>query len=165
MEIRMIQKTDARQFMMLNEKLDRETNFMMLEPEERNMQVEFYQQQVESIRASGNSMIFIADNGNELAGYMGLFGGRYKRIRHSAHIVIGLLKKYRGMGLGTAIFETAEEWATDIGLTRLELTVVSDNKPALGLYKKRGFEIEGLKKNSLVINGEYFDEYYMAKML
>jgi len=28
-----------------------------------------------------------------------------------------------------------------------------------------GFEKEGIKKDSLLVNGEYVDEYYMAKLL
>jgi RimJ/RimL family protein N-acetyltransferase len=39
------------------------------------------------------------------------------------------------------------------------------NEAALALYKKMGFEIEGRKKHSLLINGTYVDEYCMAKLL
>jgi RimJ/RimL family protein N-acetyltransferase len=28
-----------------------------------------------------------------------------------------------------------------------------------------GFEVEGVKKHSLFVNGEYVDEYYMAKYI
>ena len=39
------------------------------------------------------------------------------------------------------------------------------NERAIRLYKKMGFEIEGTKKHSLFVNGQYVDEYYMAKIL
>jgi Acetyltransferases, including N-acetylases of ribosomal proteins len=48
-------------------------------------------------------------------------------------------------------------------LTRLELTVMVHNERAIALYKKMGFEIEGTKKRSMRIDGQYVDEYYMAK--
>ncbi|MFJ7744700.1 hypothetical protein [Peribacillus sp. NPDC097295] len=35
----------------------------------------------------------------------------------------------------------------------------------VALYKKVGFEIEGTKRNSLVIHGKSYNEYYMAKIL
>jgi RimJ/RimL family protein N-acetyltransferase len=37
------------------------------------------------------------------------------------------------------------------------------NEAAVSLYKKMGFEIEGIKKKSLNIEGKYLDEYYMGK--
>jgi len=165
LEVRMIQESDAGPFLTLNSKLDNETKFMMLEPDERNVDAEFEKQQIETLLASGNSTIFVVEDRNELVGYIALFGGRYRRIRHCAHIVIGILAEYRGKKLGTILFQIAEKWAADVELTRLELTVISDNKAALALYKKMGFEIEGLKKNSLFIDGKYVDEYYMGKAI
>ena len=164
-EIRMIQESDAVLFMNLNMKLDRETRFMMLEPDERSSDPDYYAKQIRDLLSSKNSMIFVVDTGSELVGYIGLFGGRFKKILHSAHIVIGIVSEYRGKGLGKALFEISEQWAKDVGVSRLELTVVTANEPAVALYKKRGFETEGVKKNSLFIDGEFVDEYYMGKIL
>ncbi|WP_353611594.1 GNAT family N-acetyltransferase [Bacillus sp. FJAT-25509] len=58
-----------------------------------------------------------------------------------------------------------EEWAIKHSISRLELTVVKQNEAGVGLYKKMGYEIEGTKRNSLIINSNSFDEYYMAKLL
>jgi len=56
-------------------------------------------------------------------------------------------------------------WAGMRGLTRLELTVISHNKRAVGLCPKMGFEIEGLRRRSLFIQGKYIDEFYMSRLL
>jgi RimJ/RimL family protein N-acetyltransferase len=58
-----------------------------------------------------------------------------------------------------------EQWAEGIGIRRLELTVMTHNERAVGLYKKIGFEVEGLRKDSLYVDGRYVDEYSMAKLL
>lgn len=42
---------------------------------------------------------------------------------------------------------------------------MSHNKAGVALYKKQGFEIEGTKRHSLLVNGQFVDEYYMAKLL
>jgi RimJ/RimL family protein N-acetyltransferase len=42
---------------------------------------------------------------------------------------------------------------------------MTHNIAGIALYKKMGFEIEGTKRDSLLINGEYVDEYYMSKLL
>lgn len=39
------------------------------------------------------------------------------------------------------------------------------NESAIRLYEKMGFKKEGLKENSLIVNGKYVDEYYMGKIL
>ncbi len=68
-------------------------------------------------------------------------------------------------GIGTALFKEIEKWARLHDVWRLELTVMAHNTRAKALYKKVGFEQEGLKKASLIINGKCVDEYCMAKLL
>jgi putative acetyltransferase len=51
---------------------------------------------------------------------------------------------WQGKGVGAAIMraviDLADKW---LNLTRIELTVFTDNEPAIALYRKFGFEIEG----------------------
>jgi RimJ/RimL family protein N-acetyltransferase len=87
-----------------------------------------------------------------------------KRIKHSAYLVIGILSQYTGQGIGTKLFQALDEWARTHHILRLELTVVVQNEAGVALYKKMGFEVEGIKRNSLMINNSLFDQYYMAKL-
>lgn len=48
---------------------------------------------------------------------------------------------------------------------KLNDVVIAHNEVALSLYKKMGFEIEGVKRDSLYVDGEFVDEYYMSKLL
>src|SRR4030066_85253 len=59
-------------------------------------------------------------------------------------------------------FEKMEQWAKRKDIHRLELNVVTHNEAAVALYRKVGFEIEGKKKHSLLINNTYADEYWMV---
>jgi len=36
---------------------------------------------------------------------------------------------------------------------------------ATSLYESMGFEFEGLKRNSMRVNGNYIDEHCMAKLI
>ncbi|MFD0770009.1 hypothetical protein ACFQZ1_14560 [Bacillus sp. CGMCC 1.60114] len=45
------------------------------------------------------------------------------------------------------------------------MTVMVHNEAGIALYKKSGFEIEGIKRHSLMIRGEFVNEYYMAKLI
>lgn len=138
---------------------------MMLEPGERTTTVEEQCQRIQSVLASETQMVFVIEDEARLVGYLGVYGGSYKRNRHSAYIVTGILQEYAGRGLGRQLFEALEEWAMQHKLHRLELTVMCHNERAVHLYQKMGFEIEGVKRDSLQVEGRYVDEYYMAKIL
>ena len=165
MFIRTIRPDDAEQFLRLRMQLDEETQFMMLEPGERNISLEEQLYQIEQVLSKENQVIFVAEQDDQLIGYLGAIGGDFKRNKHSAEIVIGILQAYTGQGLGSQLFIAMEAWARQKQLHRLELTVMTHNRAGVALYRKRGFEIEGTKRHALVVNGKYVDEFYMAKLL
>ncbi len=165
MIIRTILISDAEQFLNLCKKLDTETQFMMLEPGERTTTVEEQQAQIARLLMLENQTIFVAEYNGQLVGYLAALGGEFQRNRHSVYIIIGILQAFTGQGIGTQLFRTLEEWAQLQRIHRLELTVMVHNEAGLALYKKQGFEIEGTKRDSLLVNGKYVDEYYMAKLL
>lgn len=82
--------------------------------------------------------------------------------RHVGVLGLGVLPAYRGRGIGKKLMQAAIDSAFAKGLTRIELTVREKNANALALYKKLGFETEGLKKNSSFVNGAYENDYIMA---
>jgi len=138
---------------------------MMLEPGERTTSVEEQSQRIKHVLSTDNQIIFVAEDENRLVGFLGAYGGGFQRNHHCAYIVTGILQQYVGQGLGAQFFKALDEWATAHNIHRLELTVMCNNERAIHLYKKMGFVIEGSKKDSLLVNDNYVDEYYMAKML
>lgn len=80
-------------------------------------------------------------------------------------IVIGIREAYTGQGIGTRLFTALDAWARQAGVRRLHLTVETDNARALALYHKMGFEVEGQVRNALQIQGRWFDDYVMAKIV
>jgi RimJ/RimL family protein N-acetyltransferase len=165
MIIRTIRESDTEQFLNLCKKLDIETQFMMLEPGERTTTVEEQQAQIKRLLSKENRAIFVAEHDGQLVGYLAALGGEFKRNKHSVQIVIGILQDFTGQGIGTQLFLALEDWAHRQHIHRLELTVMTHNKAGIALYKKQGFEIEGMKRHSMLVNGHYVDEFYMAKLL
>ncbi|MCG8353477.1 MAG: GNAT family N-acetyltransferase [Chloroflexales bacterium] len=163
--IRTIQESDAEAFLDLCLRLDVETAFMMLEPGERMRDVAAQRTRIADILASNNQTLLLAEHARALVGYLSARGGTCRRNRHSVHLVIGILQAFTGQGLGARLFAVLEDWAHERGLHRLELTVMVHNTAAIGLYHKLGFVIEGTRKDSLLVNGAYVDEYAMAKLL
>jgi RimJ/RimL family protein N-acetyltransferase len=165
MNIRTISESDSEKFLRLCLALDRETQFMMLEPGERTTTIEEQRQKIKSVLAQDNQTILVVAQDDRLVGFLGAYGGSFQRNRHAAYIIIGILQAYAGQGIGKELFRALEAWADSHGLHRLELTVMCHNERGVRLYQKMGYKIEGIKQDSLWVNGRYVDEYYMAKLL
>ena len=164
--IREVCEEDAERFLALCHQLDWETQFMLLEPGERSITLEEQRERIKSILARDNQTILVAqDQQGQLTGYLSAIGGDYNRNRYTAYLVIGILQGFAGQGIGTKLFTQVEKWARTHDVHRLELTVMVHNERAVKLYQKMGFEIEGLKKHTLLVNDQFVDEYEMAKLL
>lgn len=165
MLIRPIRASDSQSFLDLLHALDSETSFMMLEPGERNTTATEQEGRIRNLLSQPNQMILVAEGEGELAGYVLAEGGEFRRNRRTAYIVAGVRQSHAGRGLGSRLFAEIEAWAVQTGIHRLELTVMTHNQRAVALYQRMGFQIEGVKKDSLLVGGAYVDEYYMAKIL
>ncbi len=164
MLIREIKIEDAENFINIIKEVEAKSNFMLMEAGERKTTPEQQRKHLERHRQQDNSTIFVAELEGNLIGYLIANGGSVNRTKHSAYIVVGILEQNRGQGIGTAFFQRVAEWAKSHHISRLELTVVTKNEAGVALYKKSGFEIEGTKRNSLMIDGTFYDEYYMSKL-
>lgn len=164
MIIRPIVESDAERFLELMKKIDG-SGFMLYEPGERETTVEQQRDLIERIVSQKKSIFFAAEVDNKLVGVIQALGGTFKRNQHSAYLVLGVLEEYQGHGIATKLFNQVFEWAKEVEITRLELTVIKDNVKAFNLYRKVGFILEGEKVHSLIINGKPVNEYYLYKLL
>ena len=81
------------------------------------------------------------------------------------HIGITVRSEFQGKGVGSALMESlvglADNW---LNVSRLELTVFTDNERAIALYRKHGFEVEGTHKAYALRAGKWADVYSMARI-
>ncbi|HKX10117.1 MAG TPA: GNAT family N-acetyltransferase [Stellaceae bacterium] len=120
---------------------------------------------VHATAASGNNGVFVAALGDRLVGLATATGGVHPAKRATVEIGIGILEAYRARGIGRALMAGVEDWARIAGIHRLQLPVVCTNEPAIGLYRKSGFTIEGTLRQSARVNGRDVDQYMMSKLL
>lgn len=89
-----------------------------------------------------NSSYIIGKINNEIIGFAGL-----KKIFDQADIMNIVIKKtYRNQGIGTLLLENLILLAKDLNIFTLFLEVNEQNKPAIHLYEKLGFEKLGVRK-------------------
>lgn len=163
-EIREAVSTDAEQLAKVMRNAE-ESGYMLFDPGEREIILEPFAKFIETTNKQEKSRVFIASEKERILGYLIVQSEKPRRISHRAYIVIGIHSDSRGKGIGKALFLHLIAWAKKVNLHRLDLTVIAENESAVALYKKMGFEIEGVKRDSLLINDKYMDEYYMSKLI
>jgi putative acetyltransferase len=102
----------------------------------------------------------------EVIGILSLltFPSRPRR-NHAGHIGMAIRDDWQGKGAGTALMQAAVDLADGwMNLRRLELEVDTDNEPAIKLYRKFGFEIEGTLRQFAFREGKYVDVYAMGRL-
>lgn len=106
---------------------------------------------------------FVVVSGEEVVGWCDVIPMTDRPVySHTGVLGVGLLPPFRGRGIGSELMRQTIAGALAGGLTRIELTVRAGNENAMNLYKKLGFEVEGLKKNAVRIDGVYENLYLMA---
>lgn len=163
LRIRDAELSDAAMVLWMLNDLDEETRFMMLEPGERELDVARFAGWLADLRLR-RDLYLVAAEADRVVGFAQVERGLYRRNRHSAVVVMGLLPAFRGRGIGTKLLAAIDEWADRNEVTRLELTVMAHNLRAISLYTRRGYAAEGVRRHSLIVDGEPVDELVMAKV-
>jgi putative acetyltransferase len=87
------------------------------------------------------------------------------RRSHVGEIGICVHDDFHGRRIGSAmmaaLIEVADDW---LNLKRLELKVHIDNEPAIRLYRRFGFEVEGTLRADCYRGGAYVDSHTMARI-
>lgn len=163
--IREAELEDARAFINLQETIYSETDFMLYGKSDTQMTVQSIRKIMTSWKNSTNSILLLAIMNGQLAGYVQFTGGPAPRALHRASVVIGVKQDFAKKGIASSLMIQGERWAKEVGISKLELTVIKENMNAQKLYQKLGFENEGLRKNALIINGHFVDEFHMGKLI
>ena len=107
----------------------------------------------------------VACAGDEVVGNLTLWTFPAPRRRHACSLGMAVRDDWQGKGVGTALMQAAvdlaEKW---LAITRIELEVYVDNEPAIRLYKKFGFQVEGTKIAVAFRDGQYVDTMVMARV-
>ena len=165
MLIREAKVEDAPAFVALFDRVNSETTFMLFEHGESPTSVEQQSRIFEHWAKTDSGVMFVCEEDKELIGFVAGRRGVSRRQAHLSYIAMGVLQAWVGRGIGRSFLAALEGWAQSKGLHRLELMVNCNNGRAIRLYEKFGFESEEVKRHALKIDGQYIDEFYMAKLI
>lgn len=113
---------------------------------------------------SEDRCFFGAFQGKQLLGIIRLSRYEATNEKHRAYLAgLYVLPNFRRRGCGRALVGKALHRATmTSGIRRVNLTVVTQQKNAIRLYRSFGFRIYGTEQETFVKDGQYYDEYLMT---
>lgn len=132
----------------------------------RTMTVEAEAAFLERLENTDTGLYLLAECDGAIAGTLVFTRGQQSRIGHSGHFGMSVRKSHWRTGLGSLLVEGLLQWARAVpSLRRIQLEVLTDNDAAIALYRKFGFEQEGIHKMSFCVDGTYKDTFSMALLL
>lgn len=121
----------------------RETDYLALTPAETDAYT--VESEADFLRdpiRSPNKLMIVAEVDGRVVGNCQLIFMSSEKTRHRAAVMIGLLREFWGLGIGSAMFAEMERVARERGgIRQLELEVIEGNERAMGLYRKMGFTV------------------------
>lgn len=118
-------------------------SFIKSFPDEKN-DINSFEQRIESLKRYLNNdkaiILGIIDR-EKLMGFIWFFEKEDYSI-HVNHFVVD--EKYRGLGIGRALWNKVEEYANKRQISEIELFVTKENEAALNFYTNREFKVERL---------------------
>ncbi len=140
--------------------------FIPINEDEFVLDLESKKSWVQSLMDEDNSVLIVAKHEGQIIGNIDLNGNASELMRHTASLGIGMLSNWRGLGLGSALFDMALEWASHNPILELVwLESFESNHRGVNLYKKKGFKISGKIRNFFKVENSYCDKILMTKMV
>lgn len=103
-----------------------------------------------------------AMHGDQVVGWALVMPNDAFGLTHSSWLALGVRRDFRRRGIGRRLMDGVIEKAWQSGLERIELIVWADNRPAIDLYEKLGFQHEGVLRNYRFLDGKHTDAVMMA---
>lgn len=138
-----------------------ETPFLLRSPEECTLTLEDEVKFLTRFPTDPNAAMILCFVDGVLAGNCQVVRKNKVKNRHRASIGIAIVRKFWGLGIGTALFEEMIAIAEGWGISQLELEVIEGNERAMGLYRKMGFETVSFVPNAIRMPGGAFAREYL----
>ena len=116
-------------------------------------------------RTPESGFLLVAEDAGRVVGICGVRLGDRAATRHLGELGLTVAASHRGRGVGRLLMEAAHERSRAAGVRKMCLNVFADNERARRLYRRLGYEEEGLRRAQYHVGGAWKDEVLMAKWL
>ncbi|MBY6038172.1 GNAT family N-acetyltransferase [Fictibacillus nanhaiensis] len=161
--IRRATKEDAQNMIDFYNVVGGETDFLSFGANEFKRDLQEYEDYIAATSKEPNSIILLALIDSEIISIATINSSQKERTKHIGTLGIVISKTYTGLGLGKILMIDLIDRAKQNGITKkISLVTREDNIRAIDLYKKLGFEVEGLMKKDNLIEGKYYNTVMMG---
>lgn len=162
--IRSASQRDAKQLSELRVQIDGETENLDREQGEAFIDVAGFEKLIQEDTLSVNNLFLVAEIDGSIVGFSRCEGNNLKRLAHKVEFGVCVLKEYWGLNIGTHFLKESIAWADTNEIKKISLSVLHTNEKAIALYKKYGFEVEGILKNDKMLkDGNYYHTVVMGR--
>lgn len=162
--IRSAVHSDACVLSELRMQIDGETENLDREPGEAYIDVPGFEQLIKADSENSRNIFLVAIVDDRIVGFSRCAGNQLKRFSHKVEFGVCVLKEFWGYGIGKNLLKESISWADSNSIKKITLNVLETNDKAIELYKKLGFEIEGVLKNDKILSdGKYYNTIVMGR--
>lgn len=122
---------------------------------------------IKRLEDSDNDLWLIAECGDQLVGMLDFQSSKTTKTRHKGSFGMIVSPSWQGKGVGSLLLITLIDWVrSHPQINVINLTVSEENKPAIALYRKLGFQATGREPFGLKLpNGQYLVDLTMTLKL
>ncbi|MGW6191911.1 GNAT family N-acetyltransferase [Bacillus cereus] len=162
--IRSAAETDAEQLSKIRVQIDGETENMDREVGEGFIDTKGFQEIIKTDSKKTRNLFLVTEVHNRIVGFSRCEGSDLKRLSHKVEFGVCIFKEYWGYGIGKNLLQKSIKWADENEVKKIALQVLETNEKAIQLYKKLGFEVEGILKNDKKLSdGKYYNTVVMGR--
>ena len=164
--IRSAVETDAEQLSKIRVQIDGETENMDREAGEGFIDKVGFQKIIKTDSEETKNLFLVAEVDNRIVGFSRCEGSNLKRLNHKVEFGVCILREFWGYRIGKSLLQQSIQWADENEVKKISLQVLETNEKAIQLYKKFGFEVEGiLKHDKRLSDGKYYNTFIMGRFI
>lgn len=159
-------KKDYTELFEVIKKIADESDEFLFTSDDIGMDEDFFAQYVRRFAFCDNSKFILAKESGKIVGFAYLDGGKRERNYHNTNLGIGILEEHRGRKIGRLLLEYLIAFAKESEyIAKIDLQVRIDNTVAIKLYKSLNFNVEGVNRRALFVNGKFIDFANMGLLI
>lgn len=162
--VRSAVESDAKALSEVRLQIDGETENMDRVQGEAFIDAPGFEEIIRTDTMSPRNLFLVAVVDERIVGFSRCEGIYLHRFAHKVEFGVGVLKDFWGYGIGKRLLQESISWADSNGIKKMTLNVLETNEKAITLYKRLGFEMEGILKNDKVLSdGKYYNTIIMGR--
>jgi RimJ/RimL family protein N-acetyltransferase len=162
-ELREATPDDAEAILAHLRRVGGETDYLTFGPEGPPITLEEEREHLRRFHERENALFLIALSEGRVVAALSFEGGNRPRTRHVGEFGVSVAQAVHGGGVGGRMLDVLLEWARRGGVLRkINLRVRVDNRPAISLYERKGFRVEGMHSRDTCVDEIFHDVFAMG---